>query len=264
MVDPLKKRLVFSAIFVSLAIYTMFFAPMWLYFCVVWIFSMIALNEFAEMVKKKHPTVNKPAMLLIGACLPFSVLFSAEGAFLALSCLAVFLLYFKPGLRENSLVGIGITFLGIVYVPWFFSHLIKIRLLDAGAYWVFYVILLVKAGDAGAYFVGKNKGKTKLIEHISPNKSVEGAWGGLATTVILSVISKIYLPQAPLGHLILLGILIGVVAQLGDLSESLLKRDAGIKDSGQLPGLGGILDILDSLLLTVPFAFYYIYLFQIY
>ncbi|MDD5671236.1 MAG: phosphatidate cytidylyltransferase, partial [Candidatus Omnitrophica bacterium] len=111
---------------------------------------------------------------------------------------------------------------------------------------------------AGAYFVGKNYGKIKLIEHISPNKSVEGAVGGFLTTVALSLLSFIYLPHVPFVHLLVLGILTGLLAQLGDLAESVMKRDAGVKDSGAVPGLGGILDILDSLILTIPFIYYYI------
>ncbi len=98
----------------------------------------------------------------------------------------------------------------------------------------------------------------KLIEHISPNKSVEGAAGGLLTTLVLSLLSKSYLGFIPLGHLFIMGILVGVISQVGDLAESLLKREVGVKDSGQLPGLGGVLDILDSVIFTVPFVYYYI------
>ena len=150
------------------------------------------------------------------------------------------------------------TTFGVVYISWFMGHLIAIRALEDGPWWAFYIILLVKGGDGGAYFFGRKFGKIKLIEHISPNKSVEGAIAGMVTSLLLSMACGLFMPSVSMSQFIVLGILMGLVAQLGDLGESLLKRDIGIKDSGAIPGLGGMLDVLDSLLLTVPFFYYYL------
>ncbi|MBI3998984.1 MAG: phosphatidate cytidylyltransferase, partial [Candidatus Omnitrophica bacterium] len=172
--------------------------------------------------------------------------------------LAFFIFYFRPQLKEHALINTALSLFGLVYVAWFFSFLAKIRVLEHGALWVFYVILIIKAGDAGAYFIGKKFGSHKYIIHISPNKSVEGSIAGFVVTFLLSLLSKLYLKDIPLSHLAILGIVLGVLGQLGDLAESLLKRDAGVKDSGNIPGLGGVLDVLDSLLLAIPVTYYYL------
>jgi phosphatidate cytidylyltransferase len=118
------------------------------------------------------------------------------------------------------------------------------------------VLLITKLGDIGAYLVGIRFGKTPLIPHISPNKSVEGAVGGLIFSILGALASKIFLNLSYL-HMMILGLFLGILAQLGDLSESLIKRDCQVKDSGNLvPGMGGLLDIIDSLLFTGP-AFYF-------
>ena len=134
---------------------------------------------------------------------------------------------------------------------------ISLKLLPDGAAWVAYTILTVKGGDMAAYFVGKKFGKTKLLEHVSPKKSIEGAIGQMCATIILSVGSVFYLHVSPV-HLLIMGAAVGALALLGDLAESLIKRDAGVKDSGAIPGLGGMLDVMDSLLFTVPVVYFYL------
>lgn len=254
----LQKRLAFSAIFIPIACYAIFGAPQWLFFLVVEAFSLLALYEYLTLASMKNLPINKWLGLFWGALLPISVYFSYEAVVLVMTCLCVFIYNFSRKYKEHSLVGTSVTVFGIIYVSWFFAHVIKIHELENGAWWVFYSILLVKGGDAGAYFVGRKFGRTKLIEHISPNKSVEGAIGGFLTSIVLSVISKMYLPDIALIHLVSLGAILGIVSQLGDLAESAIKRDVGVKDSGTIPGLGGILDMLDSLLLSLPIVYYYL------
>jgi len=255
--DQLGKRLVSSGILVALTIFTIFFSPQWFFFLVVEAFVLVAFNEFLGIVGKKGVIIQRPLAFFLAGLIPVSVLLDADSFVWMLTCLLLFLVYFHPKLREQALIPVSVTLFGLLYTSWFFSHLLKMRDLVSGPQWVFYTILLAKMGDAGAYFVGKNYGRMKLIEHISPHKSIEGAVGGLLTTLVCSLLSKSYLPHVAISHLLVLGVLVGIIAQLGDLGESLLKRDAGIKDSGNLPGLGGILDVLDSLLLTIPFVYYY-------
>lgn len=254
----LAKRLIVSAIFVGVSLYTIFWAPAWIFFLVIETILIIALNEFLIMAEKKGIVINRVLGIFFGALLPLTYYFPAESLIFVVACLGLFVFNFHRRLRDQALVSTAVTTFGIVYVAWFFSFLMKIRYLPNGARWVFYTILIVKLGDAAAYFFGKAFGRLKLIEHISPKKSVEGAVAGFLTTVLVSLASKSYLPHVDIAHLLVMGISIGLLAALGDLAESLIKRDVGVKDSGILPGLGGMLDILDSLLLSIPFVYYYI------
>ena len=141
----------------------------------------------------------------------------------------------------------------------FFSFFIKLKFLPDGTRLVAFLIVVTKMGDVGAYLVGNYMGKHALIPRISPNKTVEGTMGGLVFSILTAVASKAYLAKFPYGHLITLGILLGILAQVGDLAESLLKRDCGVKDSGKnLSGFGGILDLIDSLIFTAPIFYFYI------
>ncbi len=257
----LQKRLLLSFVFISIAIYAVFLAPSWVFFGVIEGFILLGLNEYYAMAERKGIVLNRPLGIFFGALLPFSIYFASVTMILSIACLTFFIFNFHRKYREQALVSTAVAFFGLIYVSWFFSFMNEIHALEHGPSWVFYVLLLVKGGDAGAYFIGKRFGKRKLAEHISPNKSVEGAIGGFAVTLGFSFLSKLYLPHVSFIHLLVMGIVVGVLAQLGDLVESLIKRDVGVKDSGQIPGLGGLLDIMDSLLLTVPFVYYYLTLF---
>jgi len=135
---------------------------------------------------------------------------------------------------------------------------------EHGSWWVLGVITIVKMCDTGAFFVGSNIGKRKLISWISPAKSWEGLIGGLATASItavgLAAANNHWLieePRIPLVYAAFIGVLFGLLGQLGDLLMSVFKRDSGIKDASTvLPGLGGVLDVLDSLLIVAPIAYW--------
>ncbi|MFZ5802014.1 MAG: phosphatidate cytidylyltransferase [Candidatus Omnitrophota bacterium] len=258
MITQLTKRLMISFILIVVSAVAIFHGSKWVFALYALIFILVGLDEFFTIVEKKGFEVNKKMGLLCGAAVPISIAAGFESLILVLVVLALFIYNFRPSRLSKALTSTALTVFGIIYVAWFLAHVIKIHNLEHGARWVFYVAFIVKSGDAGAYFVGKKIGRTKLIEHISPNKSVEGAWGGFLTTVVLSIFSWVYLPHVFIGHLLLLGILLGILSQVGDLGESLFKRDAGVKDSGHLPGVGGLLDVLDSLILTIPFLYYYL------
>ncbi len=255
--SQLGKRLLSSAVLVSIAVYAMW-GPLWFFFLIAEFLIFQALREYYQLAAKTGVWIDEKTGLGAGLMVPFALYFSVDLVFFVLTAMLFFLVYFRPKRREHALLGIPFTFFGLIYVSWFFSHVILIRHLEHGSAWIFYVVLLVKGGDAAAYFSGKKFGRTKLIEHISPNKSVEGALGGFAATFGLSIVSRAYLPEVGWIHLILMGILVGILAPLSDLAESLLKRNAQVKDSGYVPGLGGILDVLDSLLLTIPVVYFYL------
>jgi len=255
--SPLTKRLLVSAVFIAIGVAAIFLLPHWCFFMVVEAFVLMGLWEFFSLAEQKGLLVHRGFGLVFGALLPFSAYFSLQPTNLLMVCVALFIFLFNRRSPDKTITSVSVSVFGIIYVAWFFSYLIKIRLLPDGAAWVFYTILIVKAGDAGAYFIGKKFGKTKLLEHVSPKKSIEGAIGQMFTTIALSVGSVFYLHVSPL-HLLILGTAVGALALLGDLAESLIKRDAGVKDSGNIPGLGGILDVIDSLLFTIPVVYFYL------
>lgn len=159
------------------------------------------------------------------------------------------------------------TIAGALYVGWMLSYWLNLRglqPLEAGRNWVYLAVLATFANDTGAYFIGRARGKHQLAPEISPAKTREGAIGGLACAVLAAMIIATVLNLiSPFSfefwQIVPLGLLIGVFAQLGDLVESLLKRNTGVKQSGDLlPGHGGILDRFDSLIFVGSVVYYYV------
>jgi phosphatidate cytidylyltransferase len=178
--------------------------------------------------------------------------------FIVLALFFILLMQFKRRDSSGVIVDISTTLFGILYVSWFFSFIIKIRYLPGGFGFLVALLLIIKLGDIGAYLVGSRWGKRPLMPHISPKKTVEGALGGLLFSVLGALATKSFLPFG-FAQLILSALSLGVLGQLGDLSESLLKRDCQIKDSGSIfPGMGGVLDQIDSLLFTAPVFYFYL------
>jgi len=254
----LGRRLISSAVFIALALYTIFFAPIWLFILVVEAFVILGLLEYFNLAQRKGYFINRYLGLFFGFLIPLSLQFSAEGVIFTIAALSLCIYNFNKDLKDQALINTALTLFGLIYVAWFFSFLVKIREFYNGPLWVFYLILIIKSGDAAAYFIGKKFGTHKFLVHISPNKSLEGAIASFLGTFVVSLFSKSYLTDVPLSHLAVLGVIFGILSQLGDLSESLFKRDAGVKDSGQIPGLGGMLDVMDSLLFCIPIAYYYL------
>ena len=149
--------------------------------------------------------------------------------------------------------------MGLVYLPILFGMLSAVRRLEHGVAWVFVTLALAWAADTGAYFAGRAFGKTPLFPRVSPKKTWEGAVGGaVAVIAVLAIIKLVALPHMGWGHVIALGLIGDFAGVVGDLVESALKRASGVKDSGTLlPGHGGILDRVDSLLFTAPVTWAY-------
>jgi phosphatidate cytidylyltransferase len=187
-----------------------------------------------------------------------------------------FLILFVLGLsvrqlasRQNSagLVAIGMTLFGLMYVPWLLNFIQKINFFSGiggqGKFCVLYFIVVTKLSDTGAYAVGSLVGRHKMIPRVSPGKTWEGFGGAIAASTGASLVFAHFLggqmPGMNALHAVALGVLLGVGAVIGDLIESLFKREAGLKDSGRLfPGIGGILDLLDSLLFNAPIMYLYL------
>ena len=148
---------------------------------------------------------------------------------------------------------------GFLYVPLLLSQLILLRAEPSGQLWILLLLLIVMSGDSAAYYVGTAFGKNRLYPAVSPKKSIEGSLGGLAGSLVGAFLAKsTFFPGLTAVDCIATALVLVVIGQLGDLFESLLKRSCGVKDSGTIiPGHGGILDRLDSILFAAPVAWWY-------
>jgi phosphatidate cytidylyltransferase len=180
--------------------------------------------------------------------------------------LAVFTRQLLEGTRDkNPVLAVALTIFGLLYVPALFNFTTKIvfALPGTGQFYVLYLVVLTKFGDMGAYLTGLMFGKHPLVPHISPKKTWEGFFGALAFSLVGSHLMLALMPGklallTPM-HATVLGLILGFAAVIGDLAESVLKRSCGVKDSGKmLPGIGGVLDLIDSLLFTAPLLFIYL------
>lgn len=255
------KRIISSVILICIVIAT-FFSD-WLFGLLATAFIIGGLYEFFKMLENKGITTYKYFGTAIGTIIPLSLIFrfeltkSWELLFIVLALL--FLILMQLNRRESSgvITDISATIFGILYISWFFSFLIRIRYLNHGIGLLAAVLIITKLGDIGAFLIGSRFGKTLLMPRVSPKKTLEGAIGGLAFSTLGAIISRPFL-NFSYPHLIFLGVFFGLLGQLGDLSESLIKRDCQVKDAGKIfPGLGGILDSIDSLLFTAPVFYFY-------
>ena len=267
----LKDRVISSLLVIILSLLVIFFFPNWVFCAVVaWLIGM-SLYEFYAMVEKKNIKVYKYFGTSLGILVPlFTYLefdMKTEGMVpfsIVLFAIFIFVRQFAKKDNSNILASTAITIFGILYISWFFSFIIKLKYLPNGANLVLFLLILTEGGDMGAYFIGAKMGKHPLIPRISPRKTIEGTIGGFLLTLVLAILCKPLLPEFSYLSLLVAGVLIGVISHIGDLAESLFKRDCGVKDSGScLPGLGGVLDVIDSLLITTPILYFYVTAFVI-
>jgi phosphatidate cytidylyltransferase len=188
-----------------------------------------------------------------------------ETGFLILFVLGLCVRQLSAKSNVTGIVAIATTLFGLMYVPWLLNFIQKINFFSGvdGKFYVFYFMLVTKFSDTGAYAVGSLIGKHKMIPRISPGKTWEGFGGAIFLSTTASLVFVYFLGNHMAGmnwvHAIILGVVLSSTAVVGDLIESLFKREAGMKDSGKLfPGIGGILDLLDSLLFNAPIMYLYL------
>lgn len=189
-----------------------------------------------------------------------SINYASFGVFLIIVGLFYMSIFHNDRYNLND---ISLTFLGILYVPFLFAFIVLTRNLEYGAYYIWIIFIGAFATDTFAYFFGVFLGKNKLIPAISPKKTVEGAIGGaigcLAVTLAYGAFVNTKITGIPLYHFAIIGLLNGVISQIGDLAASSVKRFVNIKDYGRLmPGHGGVLDRFDSILFNAPVVYFYI------
>jgi phosphatidate cytidylyltransferase len=272
-VSELTRRVLFAVIAAPASVAIIYFGD-WALAIVLSVLAALAAWELFRMARETGALPIEPAGIALAALLPIAVHAQRLGIY-TLSNTAIVtmvLLLFAStiwlrGPTGKPLSSVAITAFGVLYAG-LFSYIYALRYHDyavgaaAGTALVFLPVLLTWSTDVGAYAFGRTFGKKKLMPSISPGKTVEGAVGGLGLAIVICLlyVRFILMPYAQLGLTIqgavLFAIVISIAAQTGDLAESLLKREAGVKDSSRIiPGHGGILDRFDSLLFVMPVAF---------
>jgi len=224
--------------------------------------SFLGLLEFCRMALPQRP-IPGIVTALFGSVVPY--LFFQQSWHLAILAITVSLLVSSIYLlfRFNDIRQVvtesGALAFGMLYVPLLLGYLNVIRSGQMGIQWLFLMMCIVMSGDSAAYYVGSAFGRKKLYPAVSPNKSVEGALGGLAGSLLGALIFRfLFFPELGAPLCLAAALVTGAAGQVGDLFESLLKRSCGVKDSGNIiPGHGGVLDRLDSILFAAPVIWYF-------
>jgi phosphatidate cytidylyltransferase len=258
----LRTRLASAAVAIPALWVFIEYSPPWFFAGVIVLLTAIGLFEYFAMAMPAHAPERLTGMLL-GLVVAAGVATrdpALRDAAVSLTVIAGFaFLLGRQGDLEGAVSRFGLTVLGVLYVGFFFPHVILLRELPDGWRWLLFTIAAVFGSDTGGYFAGRAYGRHKLLPTVSPSKTVEGAVGGVVGGVLLSLLMQVLVHRAlAVREAVELAVIMSVLAQFGDLCESALKRAFGAKDSGWIiPGHGGILDRLDSLLFPFVFAYYY-------
>lgn len=266
--QTIKQRILTGLVLLPLLILLLIYSGTGLFLAFMSLVAMIAQHEFqviavpggGRLVQVPTLAIGLAVMLLTCLGHPQGALFLLAGSVLLLG--ALFLFHHQDILRVAR--DLGLSLFGICYLPLLLAMVVLLfSLPGTGRQWVGLVLLVVMLADTCAYFVGSAIGRTPLYPAVSPKKSCEGAIGGLVGSLLGGVIAQLsFFPQLGWGHACFAALLLSIMGQLGDLFESLLKRSFQVKDSSQLiPGHGGLLDRLDSLLFAFPTAYFYATLF---
>ncbi len=262
----MKKRIVSSIIGLVPVIAAIVLSG-WSTGILVFILAIVGLNELYGAFKEIG---IKPASLVgyiscyILVILPFYSGFSGfHFQAVIYFSLLIMVLYAVFKYPKSNIIDLAATFFGMAYIVFLLSFIVLLRIMDNGMWYVWIAFIGAWAADTAAYFAGTFLGKKKLIPQVSPKKTVEGSIGGvLGAAVLTGVYGIIAIGQGvdiKIYHFVILGMVCGLVSQLGDLFASSIKRHCGIKDFGWLiPGHGGVLDRFDSIIFTAPVVYIYI------
>ncbi|WP_313884958.1 phosphatidate cytidylyltransferase [Desulfofundulus sp. TPOSR] len=221
--------------------------------------EMVALFQRVNLYPP-HGLAVMGSLFLLGSAYLYKDAGLGGAIALILFFILVFMVFLYPAF---SPVEGAVTLLATLYIG-LFVYIYLLRLLPDGWIWLTFTLVGTWSSDTVAYFAGKRWGRRQLAPALSPGKTVEGAVGGLVGSLLAAVAFMLIYPFLPRGPLLLLGLLLGLAAMVGDLVESAFKRQAGVKDAGDIiPGHGGILDRFDSMLFTAPLVYYYVGMFII-
>lgn len=263
----LRQRIITSSVGLPLLIAAIWFGTPW-FTLIVTAMAIVGTLEFYRMSQNANVKPNVylgivwVILLVISPYCPYSL--TTPLLITSLIVISLISILFLPS-KESAFGNWIWTIAGIFYVGWMLSHWVGLRILENGREWVFFAFFATIATDTVAFFVGKAWGKHQMSPAISPGKTWEGAIGGLVGAILISLIVKalfsLTTSSFPINYwqAAMLGGIISIFAQLGDLTESLLKRNTKTKDSGKLlPGHGGILDRIDSIIFSGVIAYYFV------
>jgi len=264
----LAERLITSVIFIPILFLAVHFGGA-SFFLMVAGTAIIGLIEFYDLQRyRSNPQYETGIVVSLILCISaFRRIYSPISILVFLIFLSLIIELFKKSFskkieRHSVVNNVAATIFGVLYVTFLLSHLFFLR--ERGLRFIYLLFFGTWCADSAAYFVGKKWGRHKLIPKISMHKSIEGAIGGISAGLLVFLIARFWIFDFSLETSLLLGILIGIFAQAGDLVESLLKRDVETKDSGDfIPGHGGLLDRFDSLLFTAPFFYYFLSIYSL-
>ncbi len=247
----------------------------WAFVCLCSLLAFLATREFLLMTKpdgsKMHLWVDVCSITILVGLLSMILMKLMETPSIVLSVIVIFLyLIFRPimqlyNAKENPVKSLAYSLMPLIYIMLPMVAMMAVYMYSPEILLLLFVMIWMN--DTGAFLVGCTMGKHRLFERISPKKSWEGFWGGVIFSIISGIAYFYMIPQAmglSLSFFIILGIVVSIFATFGDLVESMLKRSLGVKDSGNLiPGHGGILDRIDSLLFVLPASVFYILIYII-
>jgi len=264
------KRWMTAVVAVPMLIFLIGPGPQWLFHALLAATALLALHEFYRMIQPQVAPIARIISMVLTAFLFFSLslrwIILTPGIFALYAFLPLLLSLFHdmpPDKKHTATVASAV--LGPVYVCIPLALLVLIDIQPFGHRWIFFLLVVVFATDTGAFYTGRTWGRHKLYESVSPEKTWEGTVGGFLAGTAAGVLFAAYTGIHPINApLFLVAALVGTAGQLGDLVESMLKRNHGVKDSGNLlPGHGGLLDRVDSLLGAAPVMYIYLTLFRI-
>jgi phosphatidate cytidylyltransferase len=259
------KRWLTAIIAIPILIYLIGFGPRVLFYLLLSVVSCLCLHEFFRLTSPKLPLLPRAVAFVL--CFSFVALFS-EGLLLpvfAVLCFAVilclsFYLFSDPDLRKQVVQDTGTVALGVLYIGLPLSLLVLMDRVPRGNMWIFFLLTVIFLGDTMALYCGRLLGKHKLYVSVSPGKTWEGAVGGFAGSVAGGVFfSQVLDLHGSVWTVAVLSGVLSIAGQVGDLAESMIKRNCGVKDSGAiLPGHGGFLDRVDALLFAIPVLYVFV------
>lgn len=259
----IRARVMTASLGVPLLVLAIAKGQPWHFSLLVLVVTFVALGEYYKIVFLGL-RMAKLVGFLSGASVALAIVVLGQmeaSLFFAPVLMAVMACYvFLPGSLRAKFDHLGWTVLGTFYIGCFVPHFVLLYRLAWGKEWVFLILLVIMSGDSAGYFVGKGWGRNKLCPELSPNKTVEGAISIVVAGMLTGCVGGRYLlPEIGIGELLILGFVLAGLGQTGDLFESWIKRVFSVKDSGALlPGHGGILDRIDSLIFPTVFATYYV------
>ncbi len=252
----LKKRVLTALIGIPAIIGLIWYGRLPFLFFIL-LFVIIALKEINNMFIKNEISIFFLATYFFGIVIILQTYFYKDQYISEIIFISFIFLCFCVILKKSNIETISFTIFIILYIPFLTRYLILLRTETKGLLLLLTIFILTWASDTGAYFIGKKLGNLKLNEEISPKKTIEGSIGGIFFTVIIAIYLGISYININIFNSIILGIVVSISGQIGDLFESQVKRKLGVKDSGNiLPGHGGVLDRIDSLLFSTPITYF--------